>query len=81
MSDYIRTQVLLEKKQRVQLNKIAEEMGISFSELVRDFLVAQLRQHTYEEMRLAAEQLLNDYTNDEALTEMTALDGEEFING
>ena len=81
MTDFIRTQILLEKKQRIQLDKIAGDMGIPFSELVRDFLNAQLRLHTFEEMRRAAEQLYNDYANDEELTAMTALDGEEFING
>ncbi len=55
MSDFVRTQVLLEKRQRVQLDKIAEDMGISFSELVREFLDAQLRLRTYDEMRRAAE--------------------------
>lgn len=81
MTDYVRTQVLLEKKQRSQLDKIAGELGIPFSELVRDFLNAQLRLRTYAEMRRAAEQLYNEYANDENLTALTALDGEEFING
>ena len=81
MTDFVRTQILLEKKQRIQLDKIAEVMGITFSELVRDFLNAQLRLRTYEEMRRAAEQLYDDYAKDEELTAMAALDGEEFING
>ena len=81
MTDFIRTQILLEKKQRIQLDNIAESMGVSFSELVRDFLNAQLRLRTYEEMRRAAELLYSDYANDEDLTAMTALDGEEFSNG
>jgi hypothetical protein len=81
MSDFIRTQVLLEKKQRIQLDEIANQNGVSLSELVRKFLNNQLRLHTYEEMRLAAEQLYNDYASDEELTAMTALDGEDFING
>jgi hypothetical protein len=80
MSDFVRTQVLLEKSQRVQLDKIAEDMGISFSELVREFLDAQLRLRTYEEMRRAAEQLYDDYANDENLTDMATLDGEDFVN-
>jgi hypothetical protein len=80
MADYIRTQVLLAKKQRNQLDEIARNAGISFSELVRDFLDAQLRIHTYEDMRHAAEQLCDDYTHDGSLTDMTALDGEDFIN-
>jgi len=80
MTDYVRTQVLLEKKQRQQLDEIAEKSGISFSELVRNFLDSQLRIRTYEAMRQAAQQLLDDYTNNEQLTEMTALDGEDFLN-
>jgi metal-responsive CopG/Arc/MetJ family transcriptional regulator len=81
MSDLMRTQVLLEKQQRSQLDNLAREKGISFSELVRDFLNAQLRVRAYEEMRRAAEQLYDDYANDQELTAMTALDGEDFNNG
>ncbi|OJX40677.1 MAG: hypothetical protein BGO78_06750 [Chloroflexi bacterium 44-23] len=80
MSDYIRTQILLDKKQRGKLDKIAEDLGISFSELVREFLSIQMRQHTYAEMRLAAEQLFDEYANDEELKAMTELDGEDIIN-
>jgi hypothetical protein len=80
MANYIRMQVLLEKKQRNQLDEIARNAGISFSELVRDFLDAQMRIRTYEDMRRAAEQLCDDYANDGNLTDMTALDGEDFIN-
>ena len=80
MTDYIRTQVLLEKSQRQQLDEIAERTGVSFSELVRSFLDAQLRIRTYEEMRRVAEQIYADYATDEQLTGMTALDSEDFIN-
>ncbi len=80
MSDLIRTQILLEKKQRELLDKIAEEEGKSFSELVRSFLDVQLRQRKYDEMRIAAEQLAADYAEGRDLTEMTALDAEDFIN-
>lgn len=78
MSDLIRTQILLEKSQREKLDKLANERGISLSELVRVFLDSQLRQKTYEDMRQAAERLYDDYTHDEELTSMTALDGEGF---
>jgi metal-responsive CopG/Arc/MetJ family transcriptional regulator len=81
MSNYIRIQVLLDKKQRTQLDEIARKQGISFSELVRDFLDAQMRIRAYEDMRRAAQQLVSDYANDISLTDMTALDGEDFING
>lgn len=80
MSEYVRTQILLEKEQRIRLNMLAETLGVSFSELVREFLDTQLRMRTYEEMKQAAERLYGDYANDENLTAMTGLDGEEFLN-
>ena len=80
MTDYIRTQVLLEKRQRSQLDEIAQNAGISFSELVREFLDAQMRIRTYENMRRAAEQLRDDYAIGGSLTEMSTLDGEDFMN-
>ena len=81
MSDLVRTQLMLDKNQRLQLDKIAGANGISLSELVRDFLDAQLRSRTYEEMRQAAGNLYQDYANDHNLTAMNSLDGEDFING
>ncbi len=80
MADYIRTQILIEKKQREALDELAEKAGVSFSELVREFLDAQLRVRQYEQMRSAAEQLREDYTHNGYLTDMTALDGEDLIN-
>jgi Arc/MetJ-type ribon-helix-helix transcriptional regulator len=80
MSDLVRTQILLEKTQRFELDEIAEKEGKSFSELVRSLLNAQLRQRKYEEMRLAAEQLAADYAPGGDLSELTSLDGEDFLN-
>ena len=81
MANYIRTQILLKKEQRQKLDEIARETGISFSELVRDFLDAQMRIRAYENMQRAAQKLRHDYAKDSNLTDMTALDGEDFING
>lgn len=80
MANLIRTQIMLEKNQRDQLNEIAKSSGVSFSELVRDFLNAQIRMRRYEKMQKAAEQLYDDYMNDPELTSMTAMDGEDFAN-
>jgi predicted DNA-binding ribbon-helix-helix protein len=80
MTNYIRTQILLEKKQHEQLDEIAQNAGVSFSELVREFLDTQMRIRVYEDMRSAAEQLKDDYAHDDSLTAMTALDGEDLIN-
>ena len=80
MSDLIRTQVLLGKKQRDELNEIARKDGKSFSELVRDILNADLRQRLYNDMQLAAEQLRDSYEAGGELTDLNSLDGEDFIN-
>ncbi len=80
MSELIRTQILLEKDQRKQLDEIAEKMGVSFSEIVRSFLNAQLVARTYQEMQLAAQNLADDYASDPELTAFTCLDGEDFVN-
>jgi metal-responsive CopG/Arc/MetJ family transcriptional regulator len=80
MSDLVRTQILLEKRQRHELDTIAETEGKSLSELIRTFVDAQLRQRRYEEMRSGAEQLREDYSDDSDLTAFTSLDGEDFLN-
>ena len=80
MTDYVRTQILLEKEQRQALNEIAEQSGVTFSELVRNFLAAQIRLHTYAEMEHAAKLLYEDYASDNELTILTDLDTEDFSN-
>ena len=80
MSDLVRTQVLLGKKQRDELNEIARKDGKSFSELVRDILNAELRQRLYKDMQLAAEQLRDNYASGGELTDMNSLDSEDFID-
>jgi hypothetical protein len=80
MSDLVRMQVLLEKRQRDELGLIAEAEGRSLSELIRRLVDAQLRQRKYAEMRAAAEKLRENYVEDRELTAFTALDGEDFLN-
>lgn len=80
MTELIRTQILLEKKQRQQIKEIAERYGVNFSELVRSFLDAQILAATYADMQQAATRLLNDYTDNADLTELTVLDGEDFLS-
>jgi len=79
MNDLVRTQVLLEKRQRDQLGFIAETEGKSLSELIRTFVDAQLRQRRYEEMQSAAEQLRPDYSDGSELTAFASIDSEDFI--
>ena len=80
MANYVRTQVLLEKKQKDDLQALASKDGRSFSELVRELLDIQLRRRKYEEMRRAAHTLRHDYMTGGELTALTDLDGEDFID-
>ena len=78
MANLIRTQLLLGNEQHQNLSEIAKKEGRSLSEIVREFLDLQLRQHRYNEIKKAADALRQDYEPGGALTEMTALDGEDF---
>jgi hypothetical protein len=54
MTVLIRTQVLLSRSQRQSLAEIARKEGCSFSDVIREALVAQLHQHQYREMETTA---------------------------
>lgn len=72
MANFVRTQILLDKKQHDQLEEIVGTCA--------NVLDAQMQVRAYRKMRRAAEQLSQYYTDDGGLSDMTALDGEDFIN-
>jgi len=76
-----RTQILLEKSQHETLTQIAQEESRSLSDIVREMLDRQLQYRQRRQMMLAAHELQGDYNTDSALTEFTALDGDEFLFG
>ncbi len=80
MSNYVRTQILIDKNQRIELNQIAKKTGKTLSEIVRDFLDAQILLQKYENMKQAADELKFDYSDDSELTALSSLDGEDFSN-
>jgi hypothetical protein len=80
MSDLVRTQILLNRNQRIVLRLIAQKEGRSVSEIVRDAIDVQLRRRRYLAMQEAAELLKPDYEANGELTNMTILDGEDFID-
>ena len=51
MTLLVRTQLMLRDDQRDELNLIAQSEDSSPSEVVRQFVDAQLRQHRYDQMR------------------------------
>jgi hypothetical protein len=70
---------MLRDDQRDELNLIAQSEDSSLSEVVRQFVDAQLRQHRYDQMRDSAAILQSDYEKGGSL-HMTELDGEDFVN-
>ncbi|MDM7985994.1 MAG: ribbon-helix-helix protein, CopG family [Smithella sp.] len=79
-SDLVRTQVFLEKNQKIRLQQIARKEGVSLSKIIRRFIDAQFQQNIYDEMHLAAERLQSDYHKVSDLTEMTkSLESDDFL--
>lgn len=57
MSDLVRVQVMLKKSQKDELVKLAQEEGVTVSELVRSMIDAQLRRRKYADKNTATELL------------------------
>lgn len=74
-----RTQILLEKNQHQLLTLIADEENRSLSEVVREMIERELRYRQRRQMLLAARELQAEYRSNPALTELTALDGDDFL--
>jgi hypothetical protein len=70
---------MLRGDQRAELDKIAVQSNRSFSEVVRQFIDAQLLQRKYKQMQIAADLLMNDYVKGGSL-DMRELDGEDFAD-
>ena len=74
----IRTQIILQEKQRRALEQLARERSRSVSQLVRDMIDAQLRAEREQSLRDAAESLRGEYLSDAELTAFSAIDGDTF---
>ena len=74
-----RTQIMLERSQHQMLTSIAREENRSVSDLVREMIERELRYRQRRQIMLAARELQADYMTNPALTEFTALDGDDFL--
>ena len=74
-----RTQIMLERSQHQVLTSIAREENRSVSDLVREMIERELRYRQRRQIMLAARELQADYMTNPALTEFTALDGDDFL--
>lgn len=76
-----RTQVLLEPEQYRELTSLAEGEGISLSALLRRIVAQGLEQTRRQKMARAAEEMMDSYYSDGAMTGYSELDGEGFSGG
>lgn len=74
-----RTQIMLERSQHQVLTSIAREENRSVSDIVREMIERELRYRQRRQIMLAARELQADYMTNPALTEFTALDGDDFL--
>jgi hypothetical protein len=59
---------------------IAKREGRSVSEVLREMIAIQLRERLYREMAEAARQMAEEYAPGGELTDLTALDSEDFYD-
>ncbi len=76
-----RTQVLLEPGQYRELLSLAEREGISLSALLRRIVAQGLEEQRRRQLAQAAEQMMDMYYTDGAMTAYSALEGEDFSGG
>ena len=74
----VRTQILLEPEQHHLLTEIARQENRSLSDLIRELVDERIAESKAQALAAAAQQLLDDYRQDAALTVLTSLDGEDF---
>ena len=67
------------KSQKDYVERQASELGISASEFVRELIDTHKGKCKDEELRKAAELLMDDYKNNKELTSFTAIDGDPFL--
>ena len=60
--------------------KVAQKENRSLAEIVREMIERALHYRQRHQMMLAARELQADYNTDPALTEFTALDGDDFLS-
>jgi hypothetical protein len=77
----VRTQIVIEESQRIAPNEIAQERGVSVSEVIRQMIGREVDRRELDRTRSAAEALRSTYLQDSglsafALREVEGLDDE-----
>ena len=75
----MRFNITATKSQKDYVEKQADKLGISTSEFVRDLIDSHKEKCKSDELRKAAEMLMDDYKHDKELTSFTAIDGDPFL--
>ena len=73
-----RIQFLIPESQKAFLDAVAKDEGLSFSALVREIFAEYQQRMAEKELEEAARALYDEYETNEALTALTAIDGDDF---
>ena len=72
-----RVNIVLNESQRVFLQRISEERGVSASEIIRELIEEKKKEEQTARLAKAAEALADEYMQNEELTAFTTLDSED----
>jgi metal-responsive CopG/Arc/MetJ family transcriptional regulator len=75
-----RIQLLLDPRDRQELEKLAKEAYTSMSGIIRELIRDYVSRQKKLKFRRAAELMENEYKVDSNLTAFSTLDGEDFID-
>jgi hypothetical protein len=65
--------------QKEYVEKQAEKLGIPVSEFIRGLINDHKHRNREDELRSAAQSLIDDYTSDAELTAFSDIDGDDFL--
>jgi metal-responsive CopG/Arc/MetJ family transcriptional regulator len=75
-----RVQLLLDPRDRQELEKLAKEANTSMSGIIRELIRDYVSRQKKLKLRRAAELMENEYRVDSHLTDFSALDSEDFTD-
>ncbi len=75
----LKTNIYLEERQHKEVTELARQEERTFAEVIREMIDEGIRTRKRQQWAKAAELMAYDYTTDQNLTAMTALDGEDFL--
>jgi len=78
-NEYDRITFSLPSSMNSALDELKKETNYTKSEIIKMAIENYLKQEKQKKLKLAVDMMAKEYENNDALTEFTSLDGEDFI--